>query len=206
MGWQRTYPSEGRALACYTLEHMRDPKIAIVNQNDDFGRDYVKGCKDGLGADAAEHIVAETTYETSDASVDSRIVTLQASGATVFLNITTQKFAAQAIRKASDIGWKPLQFVTSVGASIDTVLKPAGVEHAKGIISARYLKDTTDPTWKNDKGMQDFLAFMKDHRPNVDVSDAGAAGGYSIAMTFAQAAPMRRRYQSAEHHASSREP
>lgn len=186
MGWQPTYPSEGRALARYTLEHMRDPKIAILNQNDDFGRDYVKGYKDGLGADAAGHIVAETTYETSDPTVVSQIVTLQASGATVFPGIATQKFAAQAIPKASDIGWKPLQFVTCVGASTATVLKPAGVERAKGIISARYLKDTTDPTWKNDKGMQDFLAFMKDYLANVDVSDAGAAGGYSIAMTFAQ--------------------
>ncbi|HXZ01278.1 MAG TPA: ABC transporter substrate-binding protein [Stellaceae bacterium] len=186
MGWQPTYQSEGRAFTRYTLEHVPDPKIAILYQNDDFGRDYVKGFKDGLGADAARYIIAETTYETSDPTVDSQIVSLQASDATVFLNVTTQKFAAQAIRKAYDIGWKPLQFVTSIGASIGTVLKPAGVERAKGIISARYLKDTTDPTWENDKGMQDFLAFMKDYLPNVDVSDAGAAGGYSIAMTFAE--------------------
>lgn len=186
MGWQPTYQAEGRAFARYTLAQVKEPRIAILSQNDDFGRDYVKGFKEGLGAEGARYIVAETTYETSDPTVDLQIVALQASGATVFLDITTQKFAAQAIRKADDIGWKPLQFVTSIGASIGTVLKPAGVERAKGIISARYLKDATDPAWKNDRGMQDFLAFMKDDLPGVDASDAGAAGGYSIAMTFAQ--------------------
>ncbi len=186
MGWQPTYQAEGRAFARYTRETVPEAKIAILAQNDDFGRDYVKGFKEGLGAEAARMIIAEVTYETSDPTIDSQVVTLQASGATVFLDVTTQKFAAQAIRKAFDIGWRPVHFLTSIGASIGTVLKPAGVERAKGIISARYLKDTTDPTWKNDPGMTDFLAFLREELPTVDIADAGAAGGYSIAMTFVQ--------------------
>ncbi|HYM02615.1 MAG TPA: ABC transporter substrate-binding protein, partial [Stellaceae bacterium] len=186
MAWQPTYQAEGGAFARYMRAHVPSARVAILSQNDDFGRDYVKGFKDALGADAGRLVVAEATYETTDPTIDSQIVTLQASGANVFLNVTTQKFAAQAIRKAADIGWTPLQFVTSIGASIGTVLKPAGVERARGIISARYLKDTTDPTWRNDEGMRDFLAFLHDEMPNIDPSDAGAAGGYSIAMTFAE--------------------
>jgi branched-chain amino acid transport system substrate-binding protein len=186
MAWQPTYPTEARAYAVYTLKHVAEPKVGILYQNDDFGRDYLKGFKAGLGDASAKLIVKEVSYETTDPTVDSQIVTLQASGANVFLNGSTQKFAAQAIRKVYDIGWKPVQFVTSIGASIGTVLKPAGVERAKGIISARYLKDATDPTWKNDRGMQEFLAFMQEYLPSIDTSDAGASGGYSIATTFAQ--------------------
>jgi branched-chain amino acid transport system substrate-binding protein len=186
MGWSPTYQTEARAAARYILAQVPDAKIAILYQNDDFGRDYLKGFKDGLGEAAKRLIVAEATYETSDPTVDSQIVTLQASGANVFFDAATQKATAQAIRKISDIGWKPLHFVSSIGASIGSVLKPAGLERAVGLVSARYLKDSTDPRWANDPGMRDYLAFLKERVPNVDPSDAGASGGYSIAMTFVQ--------------------
>ena len=131
---------------------MPNAKIAVLYQNDDYGKDYLKGLKDGLGAKAASMIVAEESYETTEPTIDSHIVKLKASGADVFFNVTTPKFAAQAIKKIAEIGWKPLHFLNNVSASIGSVIKPAGFENAQGIISSAYLKDPTDPQWKDDRG------------------------------------------------------
>ena len=154
MGWQPNYQSEGRIYAKYLLEKYPNGKIGILYQNDDYGKDYVKGLKDGLGAKAKTMIVSEQPYETSDPTVDSQVINLKASGADVFFNVTTPKFAAQAIRKAAEIGWKPLHLLNNVSQSVGSVLKPAGMENAKDIVSTAYYKDPTDPTWKDDAGVQ----------------------------------------------------
>ena len=151
MGWQPTYQTEGHIYAKYILDKMPNAKIGILFQNDDYGKDYVKGLKDGLGSKAANMIVAEVSYETTDTTIDSQIVSLQASGADVFYDVTIPKFAAQAIRKAYDIGWKPTHFLNSVSNSVGSVLKPAGLDASKGLITSEYEKDPTDPTWQNDK-------------------------------------------------------
>src|SRR5689334_9142375 len=149
MGWQPSYQSEARIYAKYLLDKYPNAKIGILYQNDDYGKDYVKGMKDGLGAKAASMIVSEQPYETSDPTVDSQIVNLKASGADVFFNVTTPKFAAQAIKKAAEIGWKPLHLLNNVSQSIGGVLKPAGIENSVGILSTYYLKDSTDPGIKD---------------------------------------------------------
>jgi branched-chain amino acid transport system substrate-binding protein len=145
MGWQPSYQAEAKIYAAYILKNKPDAKIAVLYQNDDYGKDYLEGFETGLGARAKTMIVAKASYETSDPTVDSQIVQLQASGADVFFNITTPKFAAMAIRKAYDIGWKPLQFLNNVSASIGSVLTPAGLEQSTGIITTTYLKDPSDP-------------------------------------------------------------
>ena len=142
MGWQPNYQSEARIYAKYILKNKPNAKIAVLYQNDDYGKDYLKGLKDGLGAKAASMIVAEESYETTEPTIDSQIVKLKATGADVFFNITTPKFAAQAIKKTAEIGWKPLHFLNNVSASIGSVMKPAGFENRQGIISSAYLKDT----------------------------------------------------------------
>ena len=152
MGWQPNYQSESRIYAKYILKNMPNAKIAVLYQNDDYGKDYLKGLKDGLGAKAASMIIAEESYETTEPTIDSHIVTLKASGADVFFNITTPKFAAQAIKKNAEIEWKPLHFLNNVSASIGSVIKPAGFDASQGIISSAYLKDPADPQWKNDAG------------------------------------------------------
>src|SRR5438067_2894009 len=148
MGWQPTYQTEGRIYAKYLLQNPRDAKIAVLYQNDDSGKDYLKGLKDGLAGKM--QIASEAPYEVSDPTVDSQMVLLKASGADVFFNEASPKFAAQAIRKAAELDWKPIQLLASISNSVGSVLKPAGVENAKGIMSAAYLKDPTDPTWRND--------------------------------------------------------
>src|SRR6187549_1026256 len=153
MGWQPNYQSETQAYAKYILKEMPNAKIAVLFQNDDYGKDYLKGLKDGLGAKAASMIIAEDSYETTQPTIDSNIVKLKSSGADVFVNITTPKFAAQAIKKMGEIEWKPAHFLNSVSASIGSVMKPAGFENGQGIISSQYTKDTSDPEWKNDAGM-----------------------------------------------------
>jgi branched-chain amino acid transport system substrate-binding protein len=158
----------------------------VLYQNDDYGKDYLKGFEDGLGAKANTLIVAKASYETSDPTVDSQIVQLQGSGANVFFNITTPKFAAQAIRKAYDIGWKPVQYLNNVSASIGSVLIPAGLEKSAGIISTVYLKDQADPTWKDDKGLNDWRAFMAKYYPEGDLKDGGNVSGYGNAQTLVQ--------------------
>src|SRR5881397_2651993 len=148
MGWQPNYQSETQIYAKWLLKNKPDAKIAVLFQNDDYGKDYLKGLKDGLGAKAASMIVIEESYETSEPSIDSHIVKLKSTNADVFINITTPKFAAQAIKKNAEIGWKPLHFLNNVSASVGSVMKPAGFEASQGIISSAYLKDTSDPQWK----------------------------------------------------------
>ena len=186
MGWQPNYQTEAHIYAKYILEHVPNAKIGILYQNDDYGKDYVKGFRDGLGAQADKLIVKETSYETSDPTVDSQIVTLQGAGATVFFDVAIPKFSAMAIRKVYDIGWKPLHILNSVGSSTGAAIKPAGFERSQGIISAHYMKDATDPRWKDDKGMQEFLAFLTKNVPNVDPADSGSYTGFSIPQTLVQ--------------------
>jgi len=186
MGWQPTYQTEGHIFARYILEHEPNAKIAILYQNDDYGKDYVKGLKDGLGAKASALIVKEVTYETTDPTIDSQIVSLQSSGANVFYNVSIPKFAAQAIRKSYDIGWKPLQLLNSVSASVAATLKPAGIDKSIGIITLLYLKDPTDPQWQNNKGYEDWLAWMKKYYPEGDRSDVNNVYGYTVSQSMAQ--------------------
>jgi branched-chain amino acid transport system substrate-binding protein len=185
MGWQPNYQSEGRIYAEYLLKNHPNGKIGILFQNDDYGKDYVKGLKDGLGEKAKTMIVSELPYETSDPTVDSQIINLKASGADVFFNVTTPKFAAQAIKKAHEIGWQPVHLLNNVSNSVGSVLKPAGLEAAKGILSTGYLKDPTDPTWDNDAGKKEWLAFMDKYYPDGDKTSSFTAYGYSVAQTLA---------------------
>jgi len=186
MGWQPTYQAEGRIYAKYILEKHPNAKIGILYQNDDYGKDYVKGLKDGLGDKAKTMIVSEQPYETSDPTVDSQIINLKASGADVFFNVTTPKFAAQAIRKAGEIGWKPVHLLNNVSQSVGSVLKPAGLEYSKGILSTGYIKDPTDPTWKNDAAYKDWLAFMDKYFPEGDKTSSFTVYGYTVAQTLVQ--------------------
>jgi branched-chain amino acid transport system substrate-binding protein len=181
MGWQPTYQAEGHIYAQYILKNVPEPKIAILYQNDDYGKDYVKGLRDALGDAAKKLIVMEQTYEVTDPTVDSQIVNLKNSGANVFYNVTIPKFAVQAIKKAHDVGWKPLHLLNSVSSSVGVVLKPAGLEASKDIITARYVKDVTDPQWKNDQGYKDWLAFMQKYYPDGSVVDDFNVYGYTVA-------------------------
>ncbi len=186
MGWQPNYQSEGRIYAKYILQNFAQGKIAVLYQNDDYGKDLLKGLKDGLGAKASM-IIAEAPYETSDPTVDSQVVTLKSSGADIFINIATPKFAAQAVRKVGETGWKPaLNIVNNVGNSVGGVLKPAGVENSKGVVSTFYHKDGTDPTWKNDPAMKEWNAFLDKYYPDADRTSTYAVYGYAAAQTLEQ--------------------
>lgn len=186
MGWQPTYHLETRIYAKYLLQTKPDAKVGILYQNDDYGKDYYRGFKEGLGDKAASMIVKEVTYEVTDPTVDSQIVDLKGSGADTFINITTPKFAAQAVRKTYDIGWKPLQFLNNVSSSIAAVLTPAGLEKAVDIISTAYMKDVVDPQWKDDAGVKEYLAFMKKYYPDGDPNDYSNVYGYTNAQTLSQ--------------------
>ena len=187
MGWQPTYQTEGRIYAKYILQNLPQGKIGILYQNDDSGRDYVKGLKDGLGVDAAKRmIVAEVPYDPSQPTVDSQIVTLKTSGADIFFNESSPKFAAQAIRKAAEIGWKPVQLLASISNSVGSVLKPAGLENAKDILSTNYLKDPTDPTWKDDPAIKEWASFMDKYFPEGDKTSTFSVYGYLTAQTLVQ--------------------
>ncbi|HEY5131853.1 MAG TPA: ABC transporter substrate-binding protein [Bradyrhizobium sp.] len=181
MGWQPNYQSESRIYAKYLLKNMPNAKIAVVYQNDDYGKDYVKGFKDGLGAKAASMIVAEESYETTEPTIDSHIVKLKSTGADVFFNVTTPKFAAQAIKKNAEIEWKPLHLLNNVSASIGSVIKPAGFAASQNIISSAYLKDTSDPQWKDDAGMKAFDAFLTKYFPEGNRIDGSVMYGYTVA-------------------------
>ncbi len=185
MGWQPNYQSEARAYAQHILKTKPDAKIGVLYQNDDYGKDYLKGFHDGLGAKKSM-IVKEVSYEVADPTVDSQIVQLQQSGADVFFNITTPKFAAQAIRKAYDIGWKPVHYLNNVSNSVGSVLTPAGLEKAVGIISSAYLKDATDSKWANDKAIAEWRQFMNKYYPDGNQADVFNVYGYTVAMTIAQ--------------------
>jgi branched-chain amino acid transport system substrate-binding protein len=185
MGYQPNYQTEGRVYAAYALSHVKDAKIGILYQNDDYGKDYLKGFEDGLG-DAKKQIVLKQTYEVTDPTIDSQIVNLKNSGANVFFNITTPKFAAQAIKKAHEIGWKPLHFLNNVSSSLGTVLKPAGLDASRDLITALYMKEVTDPQWRNDKGFQDWVAFMKKYYPDGALDDQANGFGYNVAILMTQ--------------------
>ena len=186
MGWQPAYQTEGHIYAQYLLEHKPGAKIGILFQDDDYGKDYVKGLTDGLGANAKTMIIKAVSYETTDANVDSQVITLQSTGADVLFNVATPKFAAQAIRKAHDIDWKPLELLNSVSSSVAATLKPAGLEASKGLITVYYLKDPTDSAWLNDAGYKDWLAWMDKYYPSGDKSDGNNAYAYSVAQTMVQ--------------------
>jgi branched-chain amino acid transport system substrate-binding protein len=181
MGWQPNYQSESIIYAKYILKHKPDAKIAVLYQNDDYGKDYLKGFKDGLGSKAASMIVMEESYEVSEPTIDSHIVKLRSTGADVFFNITTPKFAAQAIKKNMEIGWKPLHFLNNVSSSIGSVIKPAGFENAQDIISSNYLKDPTDAQWKTDKGMIAWNEFLDKYYPEANRADLSVMYAYTVA-------------------------
>jgi branched-chain amino acid transport system substrate-binding protein len=189
MGWQPNYQSESQIYAKYLLKQKPDAKIAVLYQNDDYGKDYLKGLKDGLGAKAASMIIAEESFETTEPTVDNHIVKLKSTGADVFVNITTPKFAAQAIKKIAEIEWKPLHFLNNV-ASVGSVIKPAGFENAQGIVSAAYLKDVSDPQWDNDPGMKEFLAFLAKDFPEGNKLDASVVVGYGVSQTLVKVLQM----------------
>jgi branched-chain amino acid transport system substrate-binding protein len=186
MGWQPNYQSETQIYAKYILKNKPDAKIAVLYQNDDYGKDYLKGLKDGLGAKAASMIVIEESFETSEPSIDSHIVKLKSTNADVFIDIATPKFAAQAIKKIAEVGWKPQHFLNNVSASVGSVIKPAGYENSQDIISAAYLKDASDKQWDNDPGMKEFYAFMSKDFPEGDKLDGGTVVGFGVAQTLVQ--------------------
>jgi branched-chain amino acid transport system substrate-binding protein len=181
MGWQPNYQSESRIYAKYIMKEKPNAKIAILYQNDDYGKDYVKGLKDGLGAKAATMIVAEESFEVTQPTIDSNIVKLKSLNADVFFNVTTPKFAAQAIKKMNEIGWKPLHILNNVSASIGSVMKPAGFENSQDIISSAYLKDTSDPQWKDDAGMKAFDEFLTKYFPEGNRIDGSVMYAYTVA-------------------------
>ena len=180
------YQAEASIYAAYVLKEVKDPKVAVLYQNDDFGKDFIKGFRERLGAKAASIMVREVSYEVTDATVDSQIIDLASTKANVFLNITTPKFAVQAIRKAHELGWKPLQFVDNPAASVAIVMKPAGVEASRGIVSAAFVKDPTDPQYKNDPEFVAWTAWMKKYFPTGSLEDIQNVVGYVQAQTMVQ--------------------
>ena len=185
MAFPPNYQTEGKIYGKYILQNIKDAKIGVLYQNDDFGKDFLIGFKKGLGDQAGKLIANEQSYETTDPTVDSQIVALSGAKVNVFFNITTAKFAAQAIRKSYDIGWHPTHFIDSVSASIGAVFVPAGVDKAVGIMSTAYLKDAADPAWASDTGTQEFIAFMKKYNAEADPKDLNNVIGYSIAQATA---------------------
>ncbi|HEX4113554.1 MAG TPA: ABC transporter substrate-binding protein [Stellaceae bacterium] len=186
MGYQPSYQVEARIYAKYILQNKPDAKIALLYQNDDFGKDYLVGLKDGLGAKAAKMLVSTQTYETSEPTVDSQIVSLQGSGADTLVVAAIPKFAAQSIRKVAQLGWHPLFLMTNVSISMSSVLKPAGLEASKGIITGTYGKDPTDPSFKNDADMKEYLTWVKKWDPSADPIDINAVYGYGLSHVMVQ--------------------
>jgi ABC-type branched-subunit amino acid transport system substrate-binding protein len=184
MGWQPNYQNEARIYARYILKEKPSARIAVLYQNDDYGKDYLKGLKDGLGAKAASMLVAEEAYEVAEPTIDSHIVKMKSLNADVFVDVTTAKFAAQAIKKSAEIGWKPLHFLNSVSTSIGSVIRPAGVENAQGIISVAYLMDALDPQWKDDPGMKAFDEFLANDFPEGNRADSQVMTGFNVAQTL----------------------
>lgn len=185
IGWQPSYVTEAQIYAKYILKQNANAKIGVLYQNDDFGKDYLHGLKDVLGARWDKQVTA-VSYEVTDATVDSQLISLQSAKADVFVNITTPKFAAITIRKVAEMGWKPLHILTNVSASVGAVMIPAGPQNGVGIISSAYMKDATDPMWANDAGMNQWRAFMAKYYPEGDVKDSGNVTGYGVTYTMAQ--------------------
>ncbi|WP_369719449.1 ABC transporter substrate-binding protein [Bradyrhizobium sp. LLZ17] len=186
MGWQPSYQSEAQIYAKWLLKEKPDAKIAILYQNDDFGKDYLKGTKDGLGAKASS-IIMEESYEVSEPSIDGHIVKIKAANPDVLMIYTTPKFGAQTIKKTAELGWKPLQIITNVSASVGSVMKPAGFEASQGVLSAAYAKDGADPRWNDDPGMKKWSEFLDKYMPGADKTDASIVYGYGAAQTLAKA-------------------
>jgi ABC-type branched-subunit amino acid transport system substrate-binding protein len=186
IGWQPNYQSEGRIYAAYILKEKPDGKIGVLYQDDDFGKDYLKGLTDGLGDKAKSMIVVAASYETTDPTVDSQILSMKGAGCDVFVNTAIPKFAAQSIKKAAEIDWNPLHILSSIGSSVAATLQPAGLEISKGIVSDFYLKDPTDPTWKDDAGYKWWVGFMDKYYPTGDKTDGGNVYGPSNAATVVQ--------------------
>ena len=181
MGFQPDYHTEGAIYAKHILANVKDPKIAVLMQNDDYGKDYFGGFKEGLGKDA-DKIVKQVTFEVTDPTVDSQVIQLKDSGANVFFNISTPKAAAQAIRKAADLGWKPVQYLNNVSASVGSVMKPAGLENSQGIITAQYLKDPTDKQWENTEDFKAWVAWMDKWMPGANKADANHIFGFAVSV------------------------
>jgi branched-chain amino acid transport system substrate-binding protein len=185
MGWQPSYQSETQIYAKYILKNYPNAKIAVLYQNDDYGKDYLKGLKDGLGSKVSM-IVAEEAYETTEPTIDSHLLNLKASGADVFVDLSIPKFAAQAIKKAAEVQWKPVHFLNSVSSSITATIKPAGFDNAQGIITSEYLKDPTDPQWKDDSDIKAWNAFLDKYYPEANRADAFVIYGYAVAQSMVQ--------------------
>jgi branched-chain amino acid transport system substrate-binding protein len=178
IGFIPSYVGEGTIFGRYIASSLPDAKIGVLRQDDDYGRDYLDGLKRGLADKAKSMIVADVTYQPTDPSIYSQITSLQGSGATLFVDVTTPKYAAQAIARAFDIGWKPTHFLNDVSSSIGAVLTPAGLDKSQGIISADFIKDFSDPEWKDDKGVEEFAAFMKEYAPEFDPHDKFTVEGF----------------------------
>jgi branched-chain amino acid transport system substrate-binding protein len=189
IGWLPSYQSEGRIYAKFLIKEKPDAKVAVLYQNDDFGKDYLKGLKDGFGAKGSA-IIAEESYEISEPTIDNHIVKLKASGADVLISITTPKFAAQTIKKMAEIDWKALQIVANVSTSVGAVMKPAGFENGQGVLSAHYAKDAGDAQWKDDPGMKKFLAFLDKYYPDADRTNSQVIYGYGAAQTLTKVLEM----------------
>ena len=186
MGFQPSYQSESKVFAAHLLDTKPNAKVAILYQNDDYGKDYLKGFEDGLGDKAKTMIVSKLTYEVTDPTVDSQMVSLKASGADTFFNITTPKFAAQAIKKAAELGWKPVHYLNSVSSSVGSVLTPAGLEASTGIFTAGYIKDPTDPQFQKGKEWDDWVGYMKKFHPTGAMNDNFNVYGYTVAQLMVQ--------------------
>jgi len=186
MGFQPSYRVEARIFAKYILKTMPNAKVAVFYANDDFGKDYVAGLKDIFGDKTSSILIAEESYETTEPSIDSHIVKLKGTGADVFVNISTPKFAAQAIKKMAELEWKPMHVMTDVSISIGAVMKPAGLENSEGILSATYIKDASDSRWASDPGMKKFMVFIDQYLPGANISDANLVYGYAAAQTMVQ--------------------
>lgn len=184
IGWLPSYRNEGRIYAQYIKEKYPDKKVGVLYQNDDFGRDYLAGIADVFGADKAKVVVAELPFDISAPSVEAQIVQLKSLNVEVFINISSPKFAAQAIRKIGELQWKPVHFITNVSISVTAVMKPAGLEYGQGVMSAAYLKDPNDVKWKDDAGLASFRTFVKKWMPEGDPNDAQLVYGYGVAQTF----------------------
>ena len=184
IGWQPSYRVESKVYALNILKENANAKVCVLYQNDDFGKDYLAGLKDGLGDKYDKIVVKTASYETSDPTVDSQVVTLQGAGCDTLIAAATPKWGAGAIRKVADIGWKPKFFMSNVSISIPAVLKPAGVEKAVGLISAQYLKDPASPEFEGDPGMKEYKDFMKKYMPDHDASDTNTIFAFAVSTTL----------------------
>jgi len=185
MGYAPDYHTEAVIYAKHILANIKDARIGVLMQNDDYGKDYWDGFKEGLGQDAGR-VVKHVTFEVTDPTVESQIIQLKAAGANVFFNIATPKFAAQAMRKVADIDWKPVQYLNNVSASVGTVMKPAGFDNVQGVITAAYLMDPTDPNWNDNADMKDFKAWMAKYHPTAHLADLGNVSGYTVSFLMAE--------------------